>query len=265
QERVFRDMRAGQNLDANYGHKKVRAANRTQARRRATLEQHQQTWAQRVATAQRQVHEATTRLATQAHKAQQRHDQHMHQIAAWQQERSHAATPTQRARLAVRITRRDAQDQIQQVRWQERQRRWVAQRDAWQQQLTERQQRLAQIRQALQDLDDRPRYDLDLEKDDLMTYLQIAGENAHRFVQEHYFAGTRFASVDEATMIRVIYNQPGWVRREGRYLRVLLQGYRDAEVQAAVVQACQRVNQARIQLPGGRRLHLEVSPKVLNC
>ncbi|MBU0490505.1 MAG: hypothetical protein KKB13_01530, partial [Chloroflexi bacterium] len=39
QERVFRDMRAGQNLDANYGHKKVRAANRTQARRRATLEQ----------------------------------------------------------------------------------------------------------------------------------------------------------------------------------------------------------------------------------
>lgn len=265
QERVFRDMRAGQNLDANYGQKKVPVRNRTQERRRAALHQQLQTWAQRVATAQRQVQEYTTRLATQEQKAQQRHTQKVSQIAAWQQESRQAVTPKRQARLQVRAARLDAQDQIQQVRWQERRRRLLAHRDTWRQKLTARQQRHAHITQALQELDDRPKYDLNLEKDDLMTYLQIAGENAHRFVQEHYFAGTRFESVDEATMIRVIYNQPGWVRREGRYLRVQLQGYRDAEVQAAVGQACQRVNQARIQLPGGRRLHIEVSPKVLNC
>jgi len=265
QERVFRDMRAGQNLDANYGQKKVLASNRTQERRRAALQQQLQTWTQRIGTAQRQVQEYTTRLATQEQQAQRRHAQQVDQIGAWQQERQHAATPARRARLHVRIARWEAQDQIQQVRWQERRRRLTAHLDTWRQKLAERQQQHVQTTQALQELDDRPRFDLDLEKDDLMTYLRIAGENTHRFVQEHYFADTRFASVDEATMIRVIYNQPGWVRREGRYLRVQLQGYRDAEVQAAVVQACQRVNQARIQLPGGRRLHMEVAPKVLNC
>ena len=119
--------------------------------------------------------------------------------------------------------------------------------------------------QALQELEeDRPFYDFDLEKDNLMTYLRMAGENAHRFVQEQYFAGTLLEKGDEATMVRVVYNQPGWIRRQGQYLHVLLQGYGDPEMQSAVAQACQRVNQAQVELPSGHRLHMEVAAKILD-
>jgi hypothetical protein len=98
-----------------------------------------------------------------------------------------------------------------------------------------------------------------------MTYLQIAGENAHRFVQERYFADTFLEKVDETTMVRLVYNRPGWVRRQGQYLRVWLQGYKDPELQAVAAQACQRVNQAQVVLPGGYRLRMEVAGKILSC
>jgi len=70
--------------------------------------------------------------------------------------------------------------------------------------------------------------------------------------------------VDEATMVRIVYNQPGWVRRQGQYLLVRLQGYDDPEAQSAVVQACQRVNQAQIKLISGHRLRMEGAAKVLD-
>jgi hypothetical protein len=53
QERVFRDMRACQNLDANYGHKKVLVPNRRVERKREELQHKLHTWDKRVATAQR--------------------------------------------------------------------------------------------------------------------------------------------------------------------------------------------------------------------
>jgi len=97
-----------------------------------------------------------------------------------------------------------------------------------------------------------------------MTYLRMAGENAHRFVLEQYFAGTPLEKVDEATMVRLVYNQPGWVRQQGRSLHVRLQGYGDPNLQAAVALACQRVNAAQIDLVSGHRLRMEVTAEVLD-
>ena len=164
----------------------------------------------------------------------------------------------------IRAERLAAKDQVQQVRFQERRRRLTTDLRAWQKKLAERQSEREKVVQALQGLEARPFYDFDLEKDDLMTYLRMAGENAHRFVQERYFTGTPLEKVDAATMVRVIYNQPGWVRRRGQYLHVLLQGYGDPEVQAAVARACQRVNQAQIKLVSGHRFRIEVAPEILD-
>jgi len=58
--------------------------------------------------------------------------------------------------------------------------------------------------------------------------------------------------------------QFGWVRRQGQYLHVLLQGYSDPKVQAAVARACQRVNQAQVKLAGGHWLCMEVAAKILD-
>jgi len=265
QERVFRDMHPCQNLDAHYGQKKVAVPNRTQARKREALQRQLHAQEKQVATAQRKVQEYAERIEALEQEAQQKHLESQAQVAALRQASREAATAKEWEQFLIQAERLAAKDQVQQVRFQGRQRRLVMQQRTWQQKLEERQGQREEVVQALQELDERPFYDFDLEKDNLMTYLRLAGENAHRFVQEQYFAGTILEKVDEATMVRVVYNQPGWVQRRGKHLHLLLQGYGDAEVQTAVAQACQRANQAQIELPSGLRLHMKVAAKILDC
>jgi hypothetical protein len=264
QERVFRDMRPCQNLDAHYGQKKVAVPNRRQARQWENLCRKRKTWEKRATTAQRKVQEYTEKLEAVEQQAQQKRTANQTEVAQLRQAGREAITPKQRERLLVRTERLVAKGQLQQLRLQERRRRLVANQHTWQKKLAERHSEREKVVQALEELEERPFYDFDLEKDDLMTYLRMAGQNAHCFVQERYFAGTLLEKVDEATMVRVVYNQPGWVRRQGQYLHVCLQGYGDPKVQAAVAQACQRVNQAQIKLLSGHQLCLEVASEVLD-
>jgi len=268
QERVFRDMRPCQNLEAHYGQKKVAVSNRPQARKRETLRQRLQALGKQVATAQRKVQEYTEALAALEKEAQQQHAASQSEVAALRQDgRSRVplgCDPKQRERLLIQAERLAAKDQVRHLRFQARQRRLVAEQRDWQQKLAERQSERQKLVRLLQDMDDRPFYDFDLEKDDLMTYLRMAGENAHRFVQERYFAGTPLERVDEATMVRLVYNQPGWVWQQGRSLHVQLQGYADSDLQAAVALACQRVNEAQVELVSGHRLRMEVASGVLD-
>ena len=264
QERVFRDMRPCQNLDAHYGQKKVAAPNRRQEREREALHQKLRTREKQVATAQRKVQEYARQIEALEQEARQKQAENQAEVAALRQASRKTTIPKQRERLLVRAERLAAKGQVQQVRFQNRRHRLAVHQSTWQQKLVERQGQRGKVAQALQELGDRPFYDFDLEKDDLMTYLRMAGENAHRFVQERYFADTLLEKLDEATMVRVVYNQPGWVWREGSYLHVLLQGYGDPKVQVAVAQACQRVNQARIKLLSGHQLRMEVSAKILD-
>jgi len=266
QERVFRDMRACQNLDANYGQKKVAVSNRPQERKREDLHRKLQTRENQVATAQRKMQEYTERIEALEQEAQQKRAENQAEVTALRRASREASTPRQRERLRVRAERLDGKGQVQQVRFKEKRRRLKEHQRTWEQKLEERQDKQEKVTQALQELEeDRPFYDPDLEKDDLMTYLRMASENAHRFVQEQYFAGTFLEKVDEATIARVVYNQPGWVRRQGRHLHVQLQGYSDPELQAAVALACQRVNQVQVELPSGHQLHMEVAAEILDC
>jgi len=264
QERVFRDMRPCQNLDAHYGQKKVLVANRRQIRKGEALYRKLKSLGKQVTTAQLKVQEYTERIEALRQEAQQKKVENKEQVAALRQLSREAATPKQQQRLLVQAERLAAKGQVQQFRLQDRRRRQATHQRDWQKKLAERQSKREKVVQELQEMEERPFYDFDLEKDDLMTYLRMAGENAHRFVQERYFGGTLLERVDEATMVRLVYNQPGWVRRQGRYLRVLLQGYGNADIQATVAQACQRVNQAQIELISGHRLRMEVAPKILD-
>jgi len=266
QERVFRDMRCCQHLDAHYGQKKVAVPNRPQERKRKALRRNLQAQEKQVATAERKVRDYTGRLAALEQEAAQKEAEGKAQVRALRQAWRATSVPQEREWLLRQAERLAAKQQVQQVRFQEKRRRLVAHQRAWQRKLQKRQGKQEKVAQALQELaEEQPFYDFDLEKDDLMTYLRIASENAHRFVQEQYFGGTLLEKVDEATMVRMVYNQPGWVRRRGQYLQLLLQGYGDPGVQAAVAQACQRVNQAQVELPSGHRLHMQLADKILDC
>jgi hypothetical protein len=264
QERVFRDMRPCQNLEAHYGQKKRAVPNRPQARKQEVLRQKLQALGKQVATAQRKVQEYTEALETLEQKAQDRQVESRSEVATLRQDGREATDPKQRERLLIRAERLVAKDQVQHLRSQARQRRLVAEQRGWQQKLAERQSEQQKLVRLVQEMDERPFYDFDLEKDDLMTYLRMAGENTHRFVQERYFAGTPLEKVDEATMVRLVYNQPGWVRQQGRSLYVQLQGYADSDLQAAVALACQRVNEAQVELASGHWLRMEVAAGVLD-
>ena len=264
QERVFRDMRPCQNLNAHYGQKKVAVANRRQIRKGEALRRNLQSLGKQNETAQRKVQEYTDRIQALKQEAQQKKAENKEQVMALRKSGREAETPRRRERFMIQAERLAAKGQAQQIRLQNRQRRQATHQREWQKKLDERQSKREQVLQELEEMEDRSFYDFDLEKDDLMTYLRMAGENAHRFVQERYFGGTLLEKVDEATMVRLVYNQAGWIRRQGQYLRVQLLGYDDADMQAAVAQACQRVNQAQIELVSGHRLHMEVMSKILD-
>ena len=264
QERVFRDMRPCQNLDAHYGQKKVAVANRRQIRKGEYLRRNLESLAKQVATAERKVQDYTDRIEALKQEAQRKKAENKEQVAALRKSGREAETDRQRQRLMIQAERLAAKGQVQQIRLQDRQRRQTTHQHHWQKKLEERQSKRKQVLQELQEMEDRPFYDFDLEKDDLMTYLRMAGENAHRFGQVRFFGGTLLEKVDEATMVRLVYNQPGWVRRQGQYLHVLLQGYDNADMQAAVAQACRRVNQAQIELVSGHRLRMEVAGEILD-
>ncbi len=264
QERSFRDMRPCQNLDVNYGQKKIAVTNRRQERDREKLQQKLQTQQKRVASAQAKVQDYTERLHLLAQKVHQKQCQGQSQVSALRQEAKQAQQRRKRESRIRQAERLAAKLQIDQIRAQEKQRRLLAEQSSWQQKLVERQQHLSQTTQTLHQMQTRSFFDFDLEKDNLMTYLRMASENAHCFVQEQYFAGTLLEKVDEATMVRVIYNQPGWVQQQGHYLQVVLQSYRAPAMQAAVIQACQRVNQAQIELPSGHQLRMQVTTEILD-
>jgi flagellar biosynthesis GTPase FlhF len=257
-------MCACQNLDAPYGQKKVAVPNRRCERQRQAGQRQQQAQDKRLATARCKVQEYAQRLAALEQEARQQREDSQAEVQALRQASRKVSTAKQREKLLVQAERRAAQGRMQQLRQQQKRRRWVAQQRAWERKLAAPPAPPELVLPRPQAEEDPPFYDFDLEKDDLMTYLRMAGENAHRFAQEQYFAGTFPEKVDEETMVRVIYHQPGWVQRRGSCLQVQLQGYRDPEVQAAVLQACQRVNQAQVQLPSGHRLHMEVGTKILD-
>ncbi len=265
QERVFRDMRPCQNLDVCYGQKKVVVPNRVQERERTALQEKRQAQEKQADVAQGKVQEYAQRIAALDQEAQQKKADSCAQVKALRQDSRQDQEPQERDRLRCRADLEVAEQKVRQVRVREKRRRLVQEQRACQEQMQEHQKEQAKLAQALQELVERPLYDFDLEKDSLMTYLRMAGENAHRFVQEQYFPGTLLEKVDEATMVRVVYNQPGWVRRRGKSLYVVLQGYSDPKMQAAVAQACQRVSQARIQLLSGQYLRMEVAAKILDC
>jgi hypothetical protein len=264
QERRFRDMRPCQNLDAHYGQKKMAVPNRHQARAQDKLGQQLQTQAKRVTTAQQKIQTYTQQLQTLEQQFQYKQAENQAQVARLRHEGQQALTRRTRESRIRQVEKLAAQLPLLQLRCQQKRRHLLAQQTHWQNQLAEAQQHQQQLSQALQQLHQPFFYDFDLEKDNLMTYLRMAGENAHRFVQEKYFTGTLFEKVDEVTMVRLIYNQPGYVQQRGSSVYVCLQGYRAPAVQAAVVQACQRVNQAQIELLSGHLLHMEVSSEILD-
>jgi len=217
QENSFKYMSPFVQLDANFGLARKRAVpNRQAARRVAEWEAHIAAARKHLARLQKRLEEAAARIAKLT-----------------------ALPSTQRtARTEAQLRRAVAQ----QTRWEEDQRH--------QQHRLERAQRArARVKE------EAPLYEIDTEKDEIMTLFRVALNNCAVWAREHYF-GEKYVHSAPETLRRIFFDQEGWLQSTPERLTITLVGHRDATLQADLQAACCRFNACQIRTWEGQLIQI---------
>lgn len=259
QERRFREMIAGANLNANYGYRYQLVPHRTRQR-------HWQA-------AQEQVEHSQNRLLEREQALDHLRTQLHHLGQAYQQTRAglrlKAATLEtelqqrhQIGQKTAHLCRRLAACQRQLVQLQHRHRhRW----HKLYTQLCQQCQQAYPLRQRLADQEaDRDAIDTEtlcrerqLEKDQAMLNWQVMLTHLHDWACHHYFAPA-WQNLELETATRLIYRKAGRVSWLVDRIEITLDGYRYPEHQQAMEFSCHCFNQANLQWRDGRLLRIYV-------
>jgi hypothetical protein len=239
QENPFRDLNALVGLEHNFGVKRKRAvANRVQARRQAKWEQHQKGLATRLGAQAKRIGTLQARV--------DREEERLRQFVAGLTGR----------RLQPRGT---ARRQAQQTRITARLKKWQAQLTALQEQQTAMEQKLQAVQADLAALPaEAPLWEVDAEKDQIVTHLKIATANAVRWAQANYFQAEA-PRLRPETVQRQFLNLDGWVQDTHTNRTVWLSIPPDTPWQGEVEQACIHFNQRHIRTLEGKLLQVHVA------
>ena len=113
---------------------------------------------------------------------------------------------------------------------------------------------------ALEDLtaQERPMYELDNRKDQVMTVVKVALVNLGMSVRDTYFP----AHYGHATWqrLRPFFDMKGRITADAETLRVELRPFNDRQLNRDLAELCTRVAQRPPHLPDGRRLVLLMAP-----
>ena len=111
-----------------------------------------------------------------------------------------------------------------------------------------------EVLRALEELKEQERsmYELDNRKDQVMTICKVAVANVAMWARDHYFP----ASYAQATWKRLLpfFQLPGTITQDSTMVRVELHPFNDRALNRDLAILCERVNQALLRLPDGRRL-----------
>ena len=99
-------------------------------------------------------------------------------------------------------------------------------------------------------------YELDNNKDQVMTVFKVALVNLVMWTRDRYFP----ASYEHATWKRLapFFHLPGVVTQGQDIVEVVLRPFNDKRYNQDLEALCERVNAAAPHLPDGRRLHFSV-------
>lgn len=100
-------------------------------------------------------------------------------------------------------------------------------------------------------------FEIDAEKDQLMTHLRIAVYNSALFAREQYFAST-YQHARPVTLWRLFFSQDGYYQETEECVWITLKPFRDPQLQQAALEACQRFNERRIRLQSGKWLQMTI-------
>lgn len=100
-------------------------------------------------------------------------------------------------------------------------------------------------------------YEIDTEKDQIMTHLKVAVANCALYAREHYF-GQKYRHALPQTLHRVFFGQAGYVEESAQEITITLDPYRESELYADVLAACEAVNHRQIRTFDGKRIRMSV-------
>jgi hypothetical protein len=239
QENSFRYLVAFVHLDTNFGlHHKRPVPNRVLARKRDR-------WEHAVATQRRKhasKHAKLSKLAAQIRRLEDREAVALAKLAGHRlQERGATRRQQQRARAHERLGR------------------WVERRYDLQRQIETHAQKITVLERELAGLDaSTPLYEIDSEKDQLMTHLKVALANSALYARQHYF-GAKYHRALPQTLQRIFFSQEGYVEESACKIRVTLDAYRDPTLQLDAIEACHNFNQRHVINLDGKVIEMHVA------
>jgi hypothetical protein len=265
-EGVIREMIAGANLNENYGYDSYEVPNRLRQRQFAEAEALVGITAKQLDHVQAQIAQTQTHLiervetltAQQAELAQGQIERGAEQQARQQAgqstrrvEQQLAALEHQTQTLAERAARLSARAETGPL----------AKLNA---RCGKLEAKLAERQTTLQTIDlTQLMFERDLEKDQIMTDLQAALLNAHRWCGEHYFSG-EWSRLELETATARIYRQRGHVVYTDDQVTVTLAMFADRAEQGLAEAACLKFNAAQVRDAAGRLIAMGVAP-FSNC
>jgi hypothetical protein len=260
QERRFREMIKGANLNVNYGYTYDQVPHRTRQRQWDKAQEQVEVTQGKLAHCQ----EALTNLRPQLVHLRQSYGHKRTELSqALSLSQQRLAQRQQAGQTTVRYQQAMARCQQQQqeltVRYQKRRRSLLARLGQQRQQLRHLQAQLAEREACREAIDtDTLCRERHLEKDQMMLNLQLLLTNLHDWAAEHYFA-PEWQKLELETATRLIYQKPGRVRWEANQIVVELEAYRYPDQQRAMEATCDRFNAANLRWRDGRLLRIYVA------
>ena len=261
QERVFREMVNGANLNANYGYTAQLVPNRTMQRRyeeaqaRVEASERLQAWdREAIGNWQRQLLALRQQRSRESDELQKRLEIEETDL----KRRESAGLSTRACQRRLEAIRRRLEQAT--ARYQQRRHQllgWIAER---RQRYRETGKQLVERRTTRDAIDTTTLCrERDLQKDQVMLDLQVVLTSLHDWARQHYFA-PEWAHLELDTATKLIYRKAGVVTWGKEEISVELEPYRYPEQQEAMEQTCARFNQAQLRWRDGRLIRIRVAP-----
>jgi len=258
QENMFRDALAAIKVDTNHGYKKDVVPNRVVARKQEELEQNLRGTNTKLGVAVRERKQA----AEQLQKLEQIYSTKKHQL---QKDKSELYA---QIKLAEQVKQR--QNLLRKLRDTENKLTRIS--EQYGRQLSELKTRLRNKEKhekslrtqkenketEIKNLDlEKVLYEMDREKDHLMSNFKTLLINLSSYAQRQYFPrGVHNFTLE--SMKRAFYQQDGYVKIRKRQIDVTLHSYDEPELQKAVEYACMKVNNSDLRTLEGQRIYMHV-------
>ena len=252
QENIIKDYLLPLGLDTNHGEASVSVENSEVTKRRTHLEQRLarlKRWAQSAGKREAQASRRRERLRkTEAHRSKELYQD----LWAYQRALEEQGMADHVLRQQIKERKAVADAELEQLCIQEWRAYGQCNTEFRKQERYCKEQR--EVLRALEDLKEQERtmYELDNRKDQIMTVCKVALANLAMWVRDHYFP----PSYAQATWKRLLpfFQLPGMITQDAQIVRVELRPFNDRALNRDLAILCERVNQASLRLPDGRRL-----------